>query len=384
MTGLGAFFRGFAARGVISGAALAAGFAGAAAGELPLDLIRLPPGFTIEIYADDLPGARSMARGSGGTLFVGTRSLDRVYAVRDLDGDRKADETRVLLEHLRSPNGVALREGALYVAEIGRLLRYDDIEARLDDPPPPVVVSDAFPKNGHHGWKFIRFGPDGRLYVPVGAPCNICESVEPYASILRLWPDGSELEIYVRGVRNSVGFDWHPGTGELWFTDNGRDGLGDDLPPDELNRVAAAGQHFGYPYCHGGFHPDPKFGAGHDCGDYALPAVRLGPHVAALGMRFYTGAMFPAPYRDQVFIAEHGSWDRSEKIGYRVSLVSLEGNRAVSYETFAEGWLQGDEAWGRPVDLLVMPDGALLVSDDEAGAIYRISYSAGSSDSRSP
>ena len=260
------------------------------------------------------------------------------------------------------------------MAEISRILRYPDIEANLEDPPRPEIVNDGLPTDGHHGWKFIRFGPGGLLHVPVGAPCNTCDAGDPYATIGRLDPGGG-FTIVARGVRNTVGFDWHPETGELWFTDNGRDWLGDDSPPDELNRLSAEGQHFGYPYCHGSDTPDPQFGARRGCGEFVAPAQDLGPHVAALGMRFYTGAMFPEEYRNQIFIAEHGSWNRSRKIGYRVTLVRLDGDEAVAYEPFAEGWLQGESSWGRPVDVLVMPDGALLVSDDRAGLVYRITYS---------
>ncbi|MFI4925115.1 MAG: PQQ-dependent sugar dehydrogenase, partial [Vicinamibacteria bacterium] len=277
---------------------------------------------------------------------------------------------------LREPAGVAFRDGALYVSAVSRILRLDDIERRLDNPPSPVLVSDRFPDDGHHGRKFIAFGPDGKLYVPVGAPCNVCEpDFERYANIGRMNPDGSGFEVVARGVRNTVGFDWHPRTRELWFTDNGRDMLGDDQPPDELNRLARSGQNFGYPYCHGGTIPDPGFGARHACSEFVAPAQNLGPHVASLGMRFYTGTQFPAEYRNQVFIAEHGSWNRSRRIGYRVTLVRLdEQGRAVKYEPFAEGWLQGESAWGRPADVAVAPDGSLLVSDDAAGAIYRIRY----------
>ncbi len=343
--------------------------------QLPLDTIKLPPGFEIDIYARGLPNARSMVLSPNGTLFVGTRKLGNVYAVIDRDKDNKADEVITIAKGLNMPNGVAFRAGALYVAEVNRVLRYDDIEARLKDPPDPVVVNDGFPRKRRHGWKFIRFGPDGMLYVPVGVPCNVCEEDDKrYGSIMRMRPDGSGLEIFARGVRNSVGFDWHPGTNELWFTDNGRDWLGDDLPPDELNHAPNAGLHFGFPYCHGKEIPDPSFGSKRGCREFTPPAMELGPHVAALGMRFYTGAMFPSQYRNQIFIAEHGSWNRSTRIGYRVTLVRLKNNRAVKYEVFAEGWLQGRKAWGRPVDILVMPDGALLLSDDSAGAIYRISY----------
>jgi glucose/arabinose dehydrogenase len=340
-----------------------------------LEKIKLPPGFSIALYANHVPNARSMVLSPSGTLFVGTRNGDSVYALPDTNRDHRADEVIRVLKGLNTPNGVAFRNGALYVAEVSRVLRYDNIEAQLLNPPPPVVVNNSFPSDTHHGWKYIAFGPDGLLYVPVGAPCNVCEKKdERYASIMRMKPDGSKLEVFARGVRNSVGFDWHSGTKELWFTDNGADWLGDDLPPDELNHAPQKGLHFGYPYCHGGDIPDPQYGKKGACGDFAPPALRLGPHVAALGMKFYTGKMFPEGYRNQIFIAEHGSWNRSDPIGYRITLARLQGNRALKYEVFAEGWLQGGKAWGRPVDVLVMPDGALLVSDDRAGAIYRISY----------
>jgi len=286
-----------------------------------------------------------------------------------------ADEVAVVADGLNSPNGVAFRGGALYVAEISRVLRFDHIEADPGHPPAPVVVNSSFPTDAHHGWKYIAFGPDGRLYVPVGAPCNICEQEDPrYASIMRMAADGSGLEIFARGIRNTVGFDWHPATQVLWFTDNGRDWMGDDLPPDELNRAPEKGMHFGFPYCHGGNIADPDYGKARACSEFQPPAIQLGPHVAALGMKFYTGRMFPDEYRNQIFIAEHGSWNRTVPIGYRISLVRLEKNRVVDYTVFAQGWLQEDRAWGRPVDVLIMPDGALLVSDDRAGAIYRIRY----------
>lgn len=343
--------------------------------DLPLDKIILPNGFRISVYAKDIPGARSMTLSPNGTLFVGTRQEGKVYAILDQDRNRKADQVITIGQGLNWPNGVAFRDGALYVAEINRILRYDNIEARLASPPTPVVVNDTFPRDQHHGWKFIRFGPDGKLYVPVGAPCNICkERDERYASIMRMAPDGTGLEVFALGVRNTVGFDWHPETHELWFTDNGRDWMGDDLPPDELNRAPRQGLHFGFPYCHGRNVADPEFGGQRRCEEFTPPAMELGPHVAALGMRFYSGTQFPTRYRNQIFIAEHGSWNRSTSIGYRVALVRLEKGRAVTYEVFAEGWLQGGSAWGRPVDVLVMPDGGLLVSDDRAGVVYRISY----------
>jgi glucose/arabinose dehydrogenase len=342
---------------------------------LPLGSIELPPGFRISLFSGEVPGARSMALSPGGVVYVGTRDQGRVYALVDRDRDGRAERVYTVARGLDTPNGVAFRDGALYVAEVSRVLRLPGIDGRLENPPAPRVVSSAFPSDRHHGWKFIRFGPDGLLYVPVGAPCNKCDRERPiYASITRLRPGGGDPEIVARGVRNTVGFDWQPGTGVLWFTENGADRMGDDTPPDELNRAPRAGLHFGYPYCHGKGMRDPEFGERRPCRETAPPAIELGPHVAALGMRFYTGRMFPAEYRNQVFLAEHGSWNRSEKIGYRVMLVRIEGDRAVSYEPFAEGWLRGGNEWGRPVDVEVMPDGALLVSDDAAGAVYRISY----------
>ena len=342
--------------------------------DLPLDTIKLPPGFRISLYADNVPGARSMALTPNGTLFVGTRG-DKVYALPNRSRAKRADDVVTVLSGLDTPNGVAFRDGALYVAEVSRILRFDDIEARLRTPHTPIVVSDRFPTDTHHGWKFIRFGPDGLLYVPVGAPCNICEP-DParYAAIFRMKPDGTALEQYARGVRNTVGFDWSPDTHELWFTDNGRDWLGNNAPPDELNHAPRSGMNFGYPYCHGRSLADSEFGSKHACGEFTPPARELGPHVASLGMRFYTGKMFPEAYRNQIFIAEHGSWNRVPPIGYRITLVRLNNGEAASYEVFAEGWLDSLTAWGRPVDVQVMPDGALLVSDDKAGVIYRISY----------
>lgn len=341
---------------------------------LPLGRINLPEGFDISIFAEDVKGARSLALGDEGTVFVGTRSAGRVYALVDSDGDGDAERTVVIAEGLESPNGVAFRGGSLYVAEISRVVRYDRIEERLDDPPEPVVVFDDYPDDGHHGWKFIAFGPDGMLYVPVGAPCNICDAGDPYATITRLDTGRKEMEVFARGIRNTVGFDWHPRTGVLWFTENGRDWMGDDIPPDELNRADRKGMHFGYPYCHGEDIPDPEYNGGRDCSEFAPPVVELGPHVAALGMRFYTGTMFPEEYRSSIFIAEHGSWNRTVPIGYRVMRVPVAGESAGEPEVFAGGWLDGGRAWGRPVDVMVMPDGAMLVSDDKAGAVYRIAW----------
>ena len=340
-----------------------------------LERIKLPQGFRIDYYAKGVDNARSMALSPSGILYVGTREEDKVYAVVDKDKDGQADEVVEIISGLDSPNGVALKDGDLYVAEVSRIIRFRDIDNTFRNKPKPEVVNDKFPTDQHHGWKYIAFGPDNKLYVPVGAPCNICKSENPiYASITRMNADGSGLEIFAEGVRNTVGFTWHPTTKELWFTDNGRDMMGDDVPPCELNRAPEKGMHFGYPYCHGGTIADPEFGKQRKCSEFTPPVQNLGAHVAPLGLKFYTGSMFPGKYKNQIFIAEHGSWNRSKKSGYRVTLVTLDGNKATSYEPFAEGWLQGEEDWGRPVDVLVMPDGSLLVSDDKNDAIYRITY----------
>lgn len=353
-----------------------AGLAAGGRAQIPLEQVKLPAGFNIDLYASNVPNARSMALSPEGTLFVGTRKAGKVYAVLDRNGDFRADAVVTLAKELRMPNGVAFKNGALYVAEVSRVLRYDNIEQQLDSPPEPVIVNNRFPADKHHGWKYIAIGPDGMLYVPVGAPCNICKKEDPrYATIMRLQLDGSGLEIFTRGVRNTVGFDWHPLTKELWFTNNGRDWMGDELPPDTLNHASQKDLHFGFPYCHAGDIPDPRYGNMRDCDEFSRPALKLGPHVAPLGMKFYRGSMFPSAYRHQIFIAEHGSWNRSVPIGYRITLAVFGKNRPPRYETFAEGWLQNGKAWGRPVDIIEMQDGSLLVSDDRAGVIYRISYS---------
>lgn len=340
-----------------------------------LDKIKLPPGFKINLFAE-VPNARSMCWGSKGTLFVGNRRGDKVFAVTDNDGNGVADKVYTIASGLNMPCGVAFKEGSLYVAEVSRILRFDDIENRLANPPAYTVVYDKLPGDRHHGWKFISFGPDGKLYVPVGAPCNVCEKENPvYSTITRMNADGSDFEIYAHGVRNSVGFAWHPQTGVLWFTENGRDNMGDDIPGDELNTASQKGLHFGFPYCHQGNTPDPQFGKEKTCSQYTAPALVLGPHVAALGMRFYTGNMFLPEYKNQIFMAEHGSWNRSTPVGYRIMLVRLENGKPSQYIPFATGWLQNDgKVLGRPVDVEIARDGALLVSDDENGAIYRITF----------
>ena len=354
-------------------AVLLAGFLWIPLASAALDDVKLPPGFVIEEYAD-VPNARSLAMGDKGTLFVSTRKAREVYAV--VENDDGTTRTIELLDRMSTPNGIAFHDGDLYVAEIDRVYRYRNIEDNLEAPPRGELLDIDLPDKKHHGWRYIGFGPDGKLYISIGAPCNICDEFG-FAEIIRVNTDGTGRETYASGIRNSVGFTWHPDTDELWFTDNGRDMLGDDIPPCELNRAARQGLHFGYPYCHGGDLLDPQYGEGRDCANYTAPVQNLGPHVAPLGLKFYTGEMFPAEYQGQLFIAEHGSWNRSKKIGYRVTLVKFDGNEAVSYEPFAWGWLENEQVSGRPVDLLVKDDGSLLVSDDLSGKIYRITYSGG-------
>lgn len=358
------------------------GATGAQAAAPDMRSLRVPAGFHIEVLTDAVPNARQMALGAykdgKGVLYVGSRGAGKVYAV-EVDQAR-ATAVHTVASGLEMPVGVAWRDGQLFVSAVSRILRLDGMDRRLSNPPAPVTVTSGFPADTHHGWKFIAFGPDGLLYVPVGAPCNVCESDARYANIQRMKADGSGLETVAAGVRNSVGFDWHPSDKSLWFTDNGRDMLGDDVPSDELNRVDKTGQHFGYPYCHQGDLRDPEFGNKRGCAEFAAPIAKLGAHVAALGMRFYTGQQFPAAYRNSVFIAEHGSWNRSTKVGYRVVRVVLDAQGKVQgQETFVDGWLGKDAAGketvsGRPVDVLVWPDGSLLISDDAAGAIYRVRY----------
>lgn len=337
--------------------------------------IKLPEGFSISVYAE-VPNARSMCWGAKGTLFVGNSREDNVYAVVDTDKDGKADKVYTIAKDLNMPNGVAFKDGSLYVSALDKIYRYDDIENKLDNPPAGVLITDQYPNKTHHGWKFIAFGPDGKLYVPVGAPCNVCNEKDSiYATITRVNPDGSGREIYAKGVRNSVGFTWHPETKEMWFTDNGRDLMGDDMPFCELNNAPRQGMHFGFPFVHQGDVLDPEFGKGKNIADFTPPALKVGPHVAPLGLRFYTGSMFPATYKNKIFICEHGSWNRSKKAGYKVGVATIEGNKVVDYKPFAEGFLQpGDKVNGRPVDCIVAEDGSLLVSDDYASVIYRITY----------
>ena len=344
-----------------------------------LSKLKLPEGFSISFFATDVNNARSLALGDNGTVFVGNRKGKNVYALVDADGDGVAEKKYTVANDMNAPNGVAFHDGALYIAEIDKVYRIDNIESTLENPAKPVLINDSFPSEEHHGWKYIAFGPDGKLYVPVGAPCNICNDSEKdqrFASITRMNADGSGLEVYAHGIRNSVGFAWHPQTKELWFTDNGRDELGDDMPADELNIASQKDEHFGYPYCHAGVIPDPEFGKGKNCGDYKAPASTLTPHGAALGMKFNTGSMFPEQYKNQIFIAEHGSWNRSKPIGYRIMVATIDGNAVTGYKPFIEGWLTNGEAWGRPVDVLFLKDGSMLISDDHANAVYRVTYQA--------
>jgi glucose/arabinose dehydrogenase len=339
--------------------------------DIPIDKVKLPPGFKIGVWADGLSNARAMAWGDKGTLFVSSRVAGNVYAVVDKAGQR---EVKTIAKGLNLPNGVAFKGGTLYVAEVSRITKFEGIEDRLDSPPAAQVVIDTLPKDMPHGWKYLSFGPDGKLYFNIGAPCNICMPPETHANIVRINPDGSGLEYVARGVRNSVGHDFHPVTKELYFTNHARDWMGEDEPNDSLHHVAKPGAHFGYPYCHQGDILDPDFGRGRSCSEFSAPLLKLGPHVAANGIHFYTGSMFPPEYRNRAFIAQRGSWNRTQKSGFRVMMVTLTPGRAPRYEVFAEGWLQGDQFWGRPVYVAEMKDGSLLVSDDYTGAIYRVAY----------
>lgn len=339
----------------------------------PLQSLKVPAGFHVSIYSDQVPNAREIALGTRDTVFVGSGG-GNVYALTGMK-DGRAEHVHVIAKGLQMPIGVAFHDGALYVSAVSRILKYPDIEKHLADPPKPVVVTDKLPPKTHHGGKFIAFGPDGKLYVPIGAPCNICNPGQDFAKIIRMNPDGSDWQTVATGIRNTVGFDWQPGTHTLWFTNNGRDLMGDDVPDDTLNRVTKLGENFGYPYCHAGNVLDPEFGKGHSCSEFAQPALHLGAHVASLGMRFYVGQMFPAAYHDAVFIAEHGSWNRSRKSGYRVVMAHVgKDGKVGGPEPFLTGFLDGQTALGRPADVQPMRDGSLLVSDDDNGVIYRITF----------
>ena len=339
-----------------------------------LSKLKLPKGFQIQIYSDNIPSARAMAYSPKGILYVGSK-IGNVYALTDLDKDHTVDKIYIIAKNLTMPVGVDYFQKSLYISAIHRILSIKNIDEKLSNPGKPVIIYDKFPRDKHHGWKFIRFGPDGLLYIPVGAPCNIClKKDRRYSSIMRMKADGGNLELFAEGIRNSVGFDWHPNTGDLWFTENGRDWMGDNQPPDEVNFADKPGNHYGFPYVHGKSISDPKYGSIKTNIQFTDPVYELPAHVAALGMRFYTGKMFPKEYHDRIFIAEHGSWNRSEPIGYRISSLRIKNNKAVDYKIFVSGWLAGKESWGRPADVLILPDGSLLISDDKAGIIYRITY----------
>jgi Glucose/sorbosone dehydrogenases len=343
-------------------------------GAVHIDRLVLPKGFHIAVYSDQVPNAREIALGAKGTVFVGSMDAGKVYALTDTRHDGHAGKVRVLASGLQMPVGVAFRDGDLYISAVSRIVVLRDIENHLDDPPKTELVTDKLPGETHHGWRFIAFGPDGKLYVPIGAPCNVCDKGNAFAKLTRMNADGTGMQDVAWGIRNTVGFDWRPGSHQLWFTDNGRDMLGDDIPSDELNRLSRVGEHFGFPYCHEGDILDPEFGKGHSCKDYTPPVLKLGAHVASLGMRFYAGRMFPAGYQGAILVAEHGSWNRTKKSGYRVMTVRLAGDKVASYEPLITGFEQDEKAWGRPVDVQPLPDGSVLVSDDLAGAVYRVTY----------
>lgn len=341
-----------------------------------LKYLKLPEGFKISIFAEDVPNARTLALGDNGVIYVGTRNEGGLYALQDSNGDGSIDKRYDLAKELNMPNGVAFKDGNLYVAEVNRILRYDDIGKHLANPPKPVVIYDQLPTDTHHGWKYLRFGPDNKLYTAVGAPCNICNpEKEIYTSLVRLNADGSEFEVIARGIRNTVGFDWWPKTSKLYFTDNGRDYLGDDAPPDELNLWTEKGQHFGYPFCHGGDIADPELAGNKKCAQFVAPEWKFKAHIAPLGARFYTGLQFPIKYKNQLFVAQHGSWNRSQPQGYQVVAIKFKDGKAVAETPFIEGWLTAKgEVLGRPTDILQMPDGSLLITDDTLGVIYKVEY----------
>lgn len=349
---------------------------------LPLDKLSMPEGFSISVYAENVKNARQMALGDKGTIFVGSRGAGLVHAVQDTDKDGVADKITVIAKDLVMPSGLTYKDGNLYVAEVHQVLKFADIENNIKEDAKSEVVINDLPSERHHGWKYIDFGPEGWLHVPVGTPCNVCQTRggdkfddERFDSILKYNLKTGERKWVATGVRNSVGFDWHPETKELWFSDNGRDWMGDDIPPCEINRVREEGLHFGYPYVHGGDILDPEFGAGKNPKDYEPPVQRLGAHVAPLGIHFYHGSQFPSEYKNALFVAEHGSWNRSKKVGYRIMVGTTTKTGITEYKPFIDGWLEANEdVWGRPVALLPMPDGSLLISDDFADAIYRVSY----------
>ena len=344
----------------------------AAADKIPLDQLKVPKGFNLELYASGMPNARSLALGSKGTVFVGSRLQDKVYAITNKNGKHEA---KVLVSALYRPNGVAFKDGTLYIAELSQISKIDNVEDKLDSSPKPVVIYNDLPKDEAHGWKFLAIGPDNKLYVEVGQPGNNVLHDKDHGQLRRLNLDGSGAEVIAFGVRHSVGFDWNPTTKELYFSDNGRDWMSEDVPEDKLNRLTKVGQDFGAPYCYQGNIPDPEFGWGHSCSEFVPPILLTGPHSAGLGLRFYTGSMFPAKYKNAIFLARHGSWNRTKKFGGDILVVYLNKDGTVkSSEVFLTGFLQNNNYIGRPVDVMNMPDGSMLISDDWNGAVYRLTY----------
>lgn len=341
--------------------------------QIPLDRLKVPAGFKVELWAHGLPGGRAMARADNGKLYVGTRGIGRVYEITDNGSQRSV---RVVVDRLTQPAGVVTRGNTLYVFAIDKVLRFDDIATNPSAAPVDMTAAFKLPPEPHHNWKYVAFGPDGKLYVPFGAPCNICLPGEEYAQIRRYNADGSGMEVIARGVRNTVGFDWHPVTRELWFTDHGRDWMGDDTPDDELNRMSSAGQNFGFPFCHASGVADRDIRKANPCEGVTLPVADMGPHAAVMGLRFYTGNMFPAEYRNAMFIARKGSWNRTKKLGFDVVAVTADADgRSAKVTPFMTGFLNADDSFnGRPAYIHQQPDGSLLISDEQLGAIYRVSY----------
>ena len=345
-----------------------------AADKLPLDKLKVKNGFKIEVYAAGVPNARSLRRGPKGTVFVSSRLQDKIHAIVEKDGKR---EVKVIASGLHRPNGIVVHKGTLYIAELSQISKIDNIEDNLDNPPKPTVILSDLPKDEPHGWKYLTVGPDEKLYFHIGAPCNICMPPERHSKIYRVGLDGKDLEVYATGIRHIVGMDWHPTLQQLYFSENARDWLSEEVPEDKLNRVTKPGKdNFGYPYCHQGNFPDPEFGWGRSCSEFTKPVALLGAHSAALGMKFYTGKGFGSEYRNAIFLARHGSWNKSNKIGGDVLAIKLNSNGTVkSMEPFITGFIQNNTYVGRPVDVLPMPDGSMLVSDDFNGAVYRVSRS---------
>lgn len=340
--------------------------------KLPLDKLKVPKGFRIEVWASNVPNARSMRLGDKGTVFVGSRLQDKVHAIVDKDGKRTV---KVIASGMHRPNGLAFKDGTLYISELSKVSKLEKIEDNLDTPPKPILIYDDLPKDEAHGWKFIGIGPDNKLYIPVGQPCNNCLPPDTHAQIRRIDLDGKNMEVVAKGVRNTVGFDWHPVSKQLYFGDNARDWASEDLPEDELNRVTKVGQHFGAPFCYQGDFLDPEFGWGRACSEFEKPIAKMGAHTAVLGMRFYTGNQFPNDYKNGIFMARHGSWNRSIKLGGDIVHVKLKADGSVqSMKPIVTGFIQDNKFVARPADVLQLKDGSLLISDDFNGAIYRLSY----------